>query len=91
MGIAQMPGTNDLVVWERVGKNYQFDKAPGVATKTLILDLSAKVQEWGDCGLMAARFTRTSPRVVTTSLLYVRHAGHRPEALCHNRRQLRTA
>lgn len=51
-----MPGTNDLVVWERVGKNYQFDKAPGVATKTLILDLSAKVQEWGDCGLMADAF-----------------------------------
>ncbi len=56
MGIAQMPGTNDMVVWEREGKIYKFDKAPGVATKTLILDIAAKVQGWDDCGLMAVAF-----------------------------------
>ena len=56
LGIAQMPGTNTMVVWEREGRVYLFDKTTNVATKTLALDITAKCQGWDDSGLLALAF-----------------------------------
>ncbi len=52
MGIAQKPGTNTMIVWEREGRVWSFDKDAGTSTKTLLLDISAHCQGWDDCGLM---------------------------------------
>src|SRR6185369_17437454 len=37
LGLAAMPGTTRLVVWEREGRVYSFTNAPGANSKTLVL------------------------------------------------------
>ena len=56
MGIHQMPGQNKMVVWEREGRVYLFEKSPAVAAKTLIIDVSNQCQGWDDSGLMGIAF-----------------------------------
>lgn len=56
VGIAPMPGTNNLVVWEREGRVYFFDKNPTTAAKALMVDLSAQTQGWDDSGLLGLAF-----------------------------------
>ncbi|MEQ1859485.1 MAG: PA14 domain-containing protein [Chthoniobacteraceae bacterium] len=56
LGITQMPGTNNMVVWEREGRVYFFDKAPSTSSKTLALDISNRCQGWDDSGLLALAF-----------------------------------
>ncbi len=56
LGITQMPGTNNMVVWEREGRVYIFDKNPNTSTKTLALDITSKCQGWDDSGLMGLAF-----------------------------------
>lgn len=56
LGITQMPGTNNMVVWEREGRVYTFDKNANTSTKTLALDITAKCQGWDDSGLLALAF-----------------------------------
>jgi len=53
MGLCPVPGTNDLIVWEREGRVWRFANEPTTATKTLILDLSASCQGWHDSGLFS--------------------------------------
>ena len=52
VGLAPIPGTNKLIVWERDGKIWSFDNNPATTTKTLVVDLSANVQGWDDSGLL---------------------------------------
>src|SRR3954465_7099671 len=52
LGVLPMPGTNNLVVWEREGRVYSFDDTATVSAKTLILDLSDHCQGWDDMGLL---------------------------------------
>lgn len=56
MGITPMPGTNRLVVWEREGRVYFFEKQANTSSKTLMLDIHTRVQGWDDSGLMALAF-----------------------------------
>lgn len=56
MGIAQKPGTNTMIVWEREGRVWSFDKNASTSTKTLLLDISAHCQGWDDCGLLNLAF-----------------------------------
>ncbi|WP_035615382.1 LamG-like jellyroll fold domain-containing protein [Haloferula sp. BvORR071] len=56
VGLAAIPGTNKLVVWEREGRVYAFDNNPAVTTKTLVVDLSANTQGWDDSGLLGLAF-----------------------------------
>ncbi|WP_367873803.1 LamG-like jellyroll fold domain-containing protein [Luteolibacter sp. Populi] len=56
VGLAPIPGTNKLVVWEREGKIWSFDNTAGTSTKTLVVDLSANVQGWDDSGLLGVAF-----------------------------------
>ena len=52
VGLAPVPGTNKLIVWERDGKIWTFDNDPATTTKTLVIDLSANTQGWDDSGLL---------------------------------------
>ncbi|WP_035615384.1 LamG-like jellyroll fold domain-containing protein [Haloferula sp. BvORR071] len=52
VGLAPIPGTNKLVVWEREGRIWCFDNNPATSTKTLVVDLSANTQGWDDSGLL---------------------------------------
>jgi glucose/arabinose dehydrogenase len=52
VGLTSIPGTNQLVVWERDGKIWSFENNPATTTKTLVVDLSANTQGWDDSGLL---------------------------------------
>ncbi|MEK7952316.1 LamG-like jellyroll fold domain-containing protein [Luteolibacter soli] len=52
VGLAPVPGTNKLIVWERDGKIWTFDNNAATTTKTLVVDLSSNVQGWDDSGLL---------------------------------------
>src|SRR5690242_12118325 len=41
LGLCPVPGTNDLLVWEREGKVWRFANDPNTAQKTLVADVSA--------------------------------------------------
>ena len=56
MGITQLPGASTMVVWEREGRVYSFAKERSASSKTLMLDISSKVQGWDDCGLLGLAF-----------------------------------
>ena len=68
MGIAQIPGTSRMMVWEREGRIYTFDKAPGTTAKTKVLDISPNTQGWDDCGLLGIAF---HPSFTTNGYVYV--------------------
>lgn len=52
VGLTSVPGTNQLIVWEREGKIWSFDNNPTTSTKTLVVDLSPNTQGWDDSGLL---------------------------------------
>lgn len=52
MGLCPVPGTNDLLVWEREGRVWRFANEPATAEKKLVLDLSDRCQGWHDSGLL---------------------------------------
>jgi glucose/arabinose dehydrogenase/mono/diheme cytochrome c family protein/regulation of enolase protein 1 (concanavalin A-like superfamily) len=52
VGLTAIPGTNQLIVWERDGRIWSFDNNPATAAKTLVVDLSANTQGWDDSGLL---------------------------------------
>lgn len=51
-GVLQVPGQSKMMVWQREGGVYIFDKAETTAAKTLVLDISNQCQGWDDAGLM---------------------------------------
>ncbi len=68
LGLAPMPATPRLIVWEREGRIYSFTNTPGVSTKTLVLDLSNQCQGWDDSGLLNVVF---HPGFVTNHYIFV--------------------
>lgn len=52
LGLCPLPGTNDLLVWEREGKVWRFPNDPNTSQKTLVVDVSAMCQGWHDSGLL---------------------------------------
>jgi hypothetical protein len=42
LGLATVPGTNKLCVWEREGRAYLFDDSPTASQKTLLLGSPAQ-------------------------------------------------
>lgn len=52
VGLTPIPGTNQLIVWERDGKIWSFDNNAATVAKTLVVDLSANTQGWDDSGLL---------------------------------------
>ncbi len=69
MGLLPLPGTNRLVVWEREGRIYSFDKNVATdAQKTLMLNLSKQCQGWDDEGLLGLAF---HPNFAVNGYVYV--------------------
>ncbi|MFN0066242.1 MAG: PA14 domain-containing protein [Limisphaerales bacterium] len=56
MGLLPMPGTSNLVVWEREGRIYHFPNERNTTARTLVLDLSPQCQGWDDSGLLGIAF-----------------------------------
>ncbi|HTV19359.1 MAG TPA: PQQ-dependent sugar dehydrogenase [Polyangiaceae bacterium] len=56
VALLEAPGTGRLVVAERDGRLYAFDHRADVASKQLVLDLSAHVQGDYDSGLLGVAF-----------------------------------
>lgn len=56
VGLASVPGTDKLCVWEREGRAWLFDNSPAVTKKTLMIDLSHQCQGWDDSGLLGIAF-----------------------------------
>ncbi|MBU6303741.1 MAG: PQQ-dependent sugar dehydrogenase [Verrucomicrobia bacterium] len=52
MGLTAVPGTNDLLVWEREGRLWRFAHDPATTEKRLVIDLSEECQGWHDSGLL---------------------------------------
>lgn len=68
LGLCAVPGTNDLLVWEREGKVWRFPNDPNASTKTLVLDVSASCQGWHDSGLLSVA---PHPRFAENGWLFV--------------------
>lgn len=68
VGLAPVPGTNKLVVWEREGKIWVFDNQAGVVAKTLVVDLSGQCQGWDDSGLLGVAL---HPNFATNRQMFV--------------------
>jgi uncharacterized repeat protein (TIGR03806 family) len=56
LGLAPIPGTSRLAVWEREGRIWSFDDRPDAPEKKLILDISDRCQGWDDTGLLSLAF-----------------------------------
>ncbi|MCW1886836.1 PQQ-dependent sugar dehydrogenase [Luteolibacter flavescens] len=52
VGLTAIPGTNQIIVWERDGKIWSFPNDPATTEKTLVIDLSANTQGWDDSGML---------------------------------------
>ena len=56
LGILPIPGTTNLVVWEREGRIYSFANSSNANTKQLVLDIHNQCQGWDDSGLLGLAF-----------------------------------
>src|SRR5439155_6773364 len=68
LGLAAVPGTNRLVVWEREGRVYSFTNSPSASSRSLVLDISNQCQGWDDSGLLNLVF---HPGFVTNHYMFV--------------------
>jgi uncharacterized repeat protein (TIGR03806 family) len=68
VGLAPMPGTTRLVVWEREGRIYSFDNNASASTKTLVLNIANQCQGWDDSGLLGVAF---HPGFTTNRYMFV--------------------
>ena len=68
LGVLPMPGTNQMVVWEREGRIWGFSDDQAISTKTLLLDLHNQCQGWDDEGLLGLAF---HPNFANNHYVYV--------------------
>ncbi len=68
LGLTFVPGTSNLIVWEREGRIWSFVNSPPTTTKTLVLDIHNQCQGWDDSGLLGAAF---HPGFLTNRFLFV--------------------
>ncbi len=70
-----IPGTDELCVWEREGRLWSFQNAPGAAAKKLVLDISNQCQGWDDSGLLGIAF---HPGFATNHFIFVYYTWVKP-------------
>lgn len=68
VGLAPVPGTTKLVVWEREGRVWTFENNPATTTKTLVLNIANQCQGWDDSGLLGLAF---HPGFATNNYMFV--------------------
>ena len=56
VGLAFVPDSNRLCVWEREGRVWMFENSSGATEKKMILDLHNQCQGWDDSGLLGIAF-----------------------------------
>ena len=75
VGLAAVPGTDQLCVWEREGRVWTFQNSPGTTEKKLVLDLSTQCQGWDDSGLLGVAF---HPGLATNHFVFVYYTWVKP-------------
>jgi uncharacterized repeat protein (TIGR03806 family) len=68
LGLAPVPGTDKLCVWEREGRVWTFQNSPGATEKKLVLDIHNQCQGWDDSGLLGVAF---HPGFATNHFMFV--------------------
>jgi uncharacterized repeat protein (TIGR03806 family) len=68
LGFAAVPGTSNVIVWEREGRVFSFTNLPSASTRTLVLDISNQCQGWDDSGLLNVVF---HPGFATNHFIFV--------------------
>ncbi len=68
LGLVPMPGTGDLVVWEREGRVWAFANDPAATTRRPVLDITNRCQGWMECGLLGLAF---HPGFATNRFMFV--------------------
>jgi uncharacterized repeat protein (TIGR03806 family) len=81
LGLAHIPGTTRLVVWEREGRVYSFTNSPSASSKTLVLDISNQCQGWDDSGLLNLVF---HPGFATNRYLFIYYTWVTPGTVAGN-------
>ena len=75
VGLAPVPGTDELCVWEREGRVWTFKNAHDVTEKRLVLDVSNQCQGWDDSGLLGVAF---HPGFATNHFMFVYYTWVKP-------------
>ena len=75
VGLAPVPGTDELCVWEREGRVWTFENSPGATQKKLVLDLHNQCQGWDDSGLLGVAF---HPGFATNRFMFVYYTWVKP-------------
>ncbi len=75
VGLAPVPDSNLLCVWEREGRVWLFDNSPGVTEKKLVLDVHNQCQGWDDSGLLGVAF---HPGFATNHEMFVYYTWVKP-------------
>ena len=75
VGLAPVPGTDQLCVWEREGRVWTFQNSPGATEKKLVLDISNQCQGWDDSGLLGVAF---HPGFATNHFMFVYYTWVKP-------------
>jgi hypothetical protein len=75
IGLAPVPGSDRLCVWEREGRAWTFENSPDTARKKLMLDIHNQCQGWDDSGLLGIAF---HPGFVTNHFVFVYYTWVRP-------------
>ena len=68
VGLAAMPGTTKLIVWEREGRIFHFENNASTSSKTLVLNIADQCQGWDDSGLLGVAF---HPGFTTNRYMFV--------------------
>jgi uncharacterized repeat protein (TIGR03806 family) len=84
VGLAHVPGTNRLCVWEREGRAWTFNNASNTTQKTLVLDISNQCQGWDDSGLLGVAY---HPGFETNRYLFVWYTWVPPGTVLGNPNQ----
>lgn len=75
VGLAPVPGSNRLCVWEREGRVWLFDNDPGASQKTLAIDVHNECQGWDDSGLLGVAF---HPGFATNHYVFIYYTWVKP-------------
>lgn len=75
LGLTFVPGTSNLVVWEREGRVWSFANVSNTTAKTLVLDIRDRCQGWDDSGLLGLAF---HPGFVTNRYVFVYYTWVKP-------------
>ena len=75
VGLAAIPGTDDLCVWEREGRIWSFHNDAGATEKKLVLDISNQCQGWDDSGLLGIAF---HPGFATNHQMFIYYTWVKP-------------